>query len=125
MRPLRPLVGIVSVSSFLIPLFAKADAVSEFKAGLNTANSVAGLGTTDSLPVLIGNIINAILGISGIAMVLLLVYAGILYMQGGTDEQKVKQAKGIITNAVIGIVIIVTAYAITSFFFTQLSGALG
>lgn len=125
MRALKHVLGIASVATLLAPSLAHAvSAVDNFKEGLNTANSVAGLGKTDSPAVLVGNLINVVLGLSGMAFVILLVYAGILYMQGGTDEQKIKKAKGMVLNAVIGIIVIVTAFAITQFIFGQLATTL-
>lgn len=80
------------------------------------------LGTTASasLPTLVGNMINVILSVMGIVFVLLIVYAGILYMQGGTDEKKIAKAKNLIINAIIGLVIVIAAFAISSFIITQL-----
>lgn len=102
---------------FLFPLmvFAETPAVSNFKGSLNAAAGVSGLQTIASPGVIAGNLINVILGISGIALFCLLAYAGVLYMQGGSDEGKIKQAKGLIVNAIIGIVLVLSAYAISQF----------
>ena len=83
----------------------------------------AGLLNTASPGTLVANLINVILGLSGLVLVCFLVYAGILYMQGGSDEKKVQQAKALILNSIIGIVLIISAYAISTFVIEALSRA--
>ena len=73
------------------------------------------------LPKLIGQLISVILGILGIILVVYIVQAGIMYMTAGGDTDKVKKAKTMITQAVIGMIIIVAAYSISSFVITQLT----
>lgn len=64
---------------------------------------------------LIGNIIQILLGFLGILAVILILYAGFLWMTAGGDSSKVDKAKQYIINATIGIVIILGAYILTSF----------
>lgn len=82
-------------------------------------------GTTSpiAVPTLVGNLINALLGISGLILVGLLIYGGILYMTAQGDIERVKNAKKTMINAVIGIVIIVVAYAASTFIITTLINA--
>ena len=68
----------------------------------------------------IGNIIKTLIGLTGVIFVILLIYAGFLWMTAGGDSKKVDKSKNIIRNCIIGLVIIVLAYAITSFIFTRL-----
>jgi phage shock protein PspC (stress-responsive transcriptional regulator) len=82
----------------------------------------AGINTTVDLPTFIGRIIYIILGFSGVVLLGLLLYAGFLWMTAGGDESKVKQAKAYIQNAVIGLVIVASSFAITAFVLSQLSG---
>lgn len=67
------------------------------------------------LGVLVGNLITGLLGVLGLVFVVLIVYAGIMYMTAAGNEDKVKKAKQLIIQAVIGLVIIVLAYAISNF----------
>lgn len=71
-------------------------------------------GTTD-LPTLIGGLINVFLGLLGIIFLVMVVFAGYQYMMAGGDDEKTKKAKKLIANAVIGIIIVVAAYAISSY----------
>ena len=88
---------------------------------LEAVGKVAG-GPKD-LPTTVGNLINVLLGTLGIIFVILVIYAGILYMTASGDDTKVKKAKTLLTQAVIGMIILVSAYAIASFVLSQIQGA--
>lgn len=81
--------------------------------GLDAA-AATGLSTTD-IRTFIGRIVSYFLGLLGIIAVALVMYAGFLWMTAGGNEEKIAQAKRILTNAVIGLVIIVSAFAIVQF----------
>ncbi len=89
---------------------------------LGTVGTSAGqTGAAANLPQLIGNMISAILGVLGIIFVVLIIQSGIQYMTSSGAEDKVKEAKKRMVTAVVGIVIILAAYAISSFVITQLA----
>lgn len=62
----------------------------------------------------IGSIIQTVLGFLGIGTMVLMLYAGFLWMTSMGNSDKVEQAKKIIWGAAIGLAIIMSAYAITS-----------
>lgn len=72
------------------------------------------LGTT-SLPALIGNIINIVLGLLGLIFVVLIVYGGFLWMTAGGGKDQIEKAKSILTNSIIGLIIVIAAYAISAY----------
>ncbi len=94
-------------------------------ADLNTVGAQAGLGGGADLPTIIGRIIYVLLGLVGVILLGLLLYAGYTWMTSGGDPKKVEDAKTTIRNAVIGLIIIVSAYAITAFIINALGGAIG
>lgn len=59
--------------------------------------------------------INRLLGFLGIIMVALLMYSGFQYMTAEGDKGKIDTAKKRIINATIGLIIILSSYAITTF----------
>ena len=81
--------------------------------------TVARLGT-NTLESTIVNIINIFLGLLGLIALILILYAGYIWMTSAGNEEKVSQAKKILTSAVIGLVIIMSAYAITKYLFNTL-----
>lgn len=60
-----------------------------------------------------GTTIRVALTLVGIIFMILMVYAGYLWMTARGEEESVKKAQQIITAAIIGMVIVLSAYAIT------------
>jgi lysylphosphatidylglycerol synthetase-like protein (DUF2156 family) len=88
--------------------------------------STAAEGTYDqgvTASVFIGNLIRVLLSATGLVFLVLTVYAGILYMTAAGDEGKVTKAKKMLTTAVVGLIIIVGAYAITAYVIDALATA--
>lgn len=67
------------------------------------------------IPVIIGDIIGAVLAFIGVLFLILTIYGGITWMTAQGNEQQVEKAKQIIIAAVIGLIIVLSAYAITAF----------
>jgi len=62
----------------------------------------------------LGILVSAILSLLGIVFIVLIIYGGIKWMMAGGNEEDVKKATTIIKNAIIGLIITVSAYAIWS-----------
>lgn len=86
--------------------------------GIDYAQSI-GLSTTD-VRTTIGNIIKTFLSLIGITAVGIIMYAGWLWMTAGGDAEKVAKAQKTLTYAGVGLVVIMSAYAITAFIFRSL-----
>ena len=76
-----------------------------------------GRGTepTRSIQDIIVLIINTILGLLGVIFLVIIIYAGFLWMTAGGNDEQVGKAKKLLINSIIGIIIIVAAYAISYF----------
>lgn len=61
------------------------------------------------------SIINTILTVLGTIMLLLVFYAGFLWMTAAGNDDQIGKAKGILVSAIIGLIIILSAYSITTF----------
>jgi hypothetical protein len=70
--------------------------------------------TVDSPQVLIGRVINSILGVVGSLALLMFVYGGLTWMLSSGNQEKVKKGKDIIIWSAIGLAVIFMAYAATS-----------
>ncbi len=64
---------------------------------------------------IIATAIGAILSLLGIIFIILILIAGYRWMTAGGNEEELNKAKSQIKHAIIGLVIIMMAYAITSF----------
>lgn len=93
-------------------------------ANLASVGAGGGFGSSD-LMTIIGRIINVFLSILGVICLILFVYAGAIWMTAGGDSKKVEKARAILINAVIGLVITLSAYAIATFVLNLLSDATG
>ena len=88
----------------------------EKAAGWGYSNSnVPGGDVIDDVPSAVGTIVGYVLSFVGILFLLLMIYAGILWMIAGGNEQQVQKAKSLIGAAIIGLIIVLAAYAITTF----------
>lgn len=74
------------------------------------------LSSRGDLIVVIAGWVKAILALTGVALILVLIYAGVMwgFMAQG-EPAKIQKAKQMITNAIIGLVIVLSAYAIADF----------
>jgi len=87
--------------------------------------SAAGLNSNTTIGSIAALIIEALLGLLAIIFIALLIYAGIQWMTAEGNEEKVDKAKQTIFRAVIGLIIVISAYALTYFVFNALNGTLG
>ncbi len=81
----------------------------------------ANLPQNADLPGMIGKVLGTVLGFTGTIFFVLVVYAGLMWMTAAGNEERIKKAKQILIGALIGLVIILSAYAITQF----IGGAVG
>ena len=98
-----------------------ADAVRE---GLGVTRAIAGYSASasnQSIYIVIGRLFSVVLGTLGIVFLILLITGGILYLTSLGDETKIKKAKSLISSSIIGLVIIVAAYAIATYVLGSLS----
>jgi hypothetical protein len=72
------------------------------------------------LPLIVARILRNILRFLGLITVILIIYSGFLWLTSGGDIQKIKRAKGLIINSVVGLLIILFSYVLLSFILTKL-----
>lgn len=99
----------------LLPAAAMAQLTEAQSELQNEIAPAIGAEANITLPELIGNIIAVLLSVLGIIFIVLVVYAGFLYLTAGGEDTKVKKAKTLLSQSIIGLIIIVAAYAIAKF----------
>jgi hypothetical protein len=112
----------------ILPQLALAQSANNTKSIglLERLQSVAGSGgyQTDtniaSTPKIIGTVVGAFVGFLGITFIILIIIAGYGWMTAGGNEEAIKKSKGTIKQAVIGLVIAISAYTIWSFIFQRI-----
>ena len=87
--------------------------------GLFVTADKAGLTNTGSadLPTLAGNVLGTALSFIGVLFFALMVFGGFMWMTARGNEEQTKKALSTITAAVIGLIIVLSSYTITSFVF--------
>jgi hypothetical protein len=92
----------------------------------DTRTALGVLGQSEADPrVIIARVINVAMGFLGIIALCLILYAGYLWMTSGGAPDKIEKAKEILKNAAIGLLIILSAWAIVSFLFAMFWGGSG
>lgn len=79
------------------------------------------LKTMDDPKKILGGLLGKALAFVGVLFFLLMIYGGFKYMISMGNEQEIKDAKALIKYAIIGLIVILSAYAITSFIGTSLT----
>lgn len=111
--------GLFTCILLFTPVFVGA--ASDGSYGLSTAATQAGLKETvagqKDVVSLIGNIVSIALSFVAVGFFLLVLYAGFKWMFAAGNNEAITKAKGILEAAAIGLIIVLSAYAISSFVF--------
>ncbi len=115
--------GLVPFLMFTLPMAARAGTVDlGLSVGGEDIGEVIGLGTTD-IRITIARIINVFMGLLGIIAVVIILYGGFIWMTAAGNEERVDKARKMIVAGVIGLAIILSAYAIARFVVNSLVNA--
>lgn len=103
--------------------FLDQNAVDALNNNTQVIQQSAGYDAGITLGQAVAFMIRGFLGLLGIIFIILIIIAGYNWMTASGDEEKIKKATSTIRSAIIGLLIIVAAYAITYFVFSNLPGA--
>jgi hypothetical protein len=96
----------------------QTDAGSRIKQGIIDTGVAAELGNANTdVRDVIALIINALLGFLGIIFTVLIMYGGFLWMTAAGNEQQIEKAKKILTQATIGLFIVIISYGLSTWIF--------
>ncbi|MEA3398326.1 MAG: Ig-like domain-containing protein [Patescibacteria group bacterium] len=90
--------------------------------GVNYAGNL-GLANADPRTAAV-NVIKIALTFLGIIAIVMILYGGFVWMTAAGDPGRVEKAKKILISAIIGLIIILSAFLIVQFIFNKISGAL-
>lgn len=89
---------------------------------LNTAAQGTALIQDKSVPQVIALVIQALISFLGLIFVVLIILGGFRWMTAGGSADKIKEARQLIVNSTIGLVIVLTSYIIVNFVISELMG---
>jgi len=84
-------------------------------------NPLAGTQSNEGIPLLLGKIINSVLGVIGSLALVMFIYGGATWMLSGGNQERVTKGKQILIWATLGIIIIFSAYALVKFALTTIA----
>ncbi|MFH1564696.1 MAG: hypothetical protein ABIC82_02480 [bacterium] len=89
-------------------------------------STVFGDGTPkNTVPEIIARVVKYLLTFLGVIFIVLIVYAGFIYMTAMGESDKISSAKNIIISASIGLAIILASYSFTYFILQAFTNATG
>ena len=131
MQKLKKSLSAIVITSFV---FAMAISVSPAFAQDDTfwgnlkpeTQNALGLGDTDQAPqVIAARLVNIMLGFLGIIAVVIILLGGFKWMTAGGNEDKIGEAKGLLSAGVIGLIIILMSWALATWVISILYNATG
>jgi len=93
---------------------------------LQTLKNVGGGGGFEtnpdeaSTPIIIGTVVGAFLGFVGLIFIVLILIAGFKWMSANGNEEAIKKATGTIKNAIIGLIVALSAWSLWTFFLEKI-----
>ncbi|MBT3689760.1 hypothetical protein HOE31_00605 [bacterium] len=106
---------------WVVPMIVGAQVDADFGLGYPAAT---GLGTNDLKDTIIA-VLNVLLGFLGIIAVIVILLGGFKWMTAAGNEDKVAEAKKLLGAGIVGIIIILSAYAIATYVITQIQTSTG
>ncbi|MEN9558255.1 MAG: Type secretion system pilin [Candidatus Parcubacteria bacterium] len=110
------------VATFAAPVAVFAQDLNLNTLGVNAIEDDIVLGGGD-VRATAARLINVALGFLGIIAVVIVLIGGFKYMVSGGNEEKTGEARKLIFSGIIGLAIILSAWAITGFVLSQLINA--
>ncbi len=117
-------IGFFAVVCAFAPLSVLAQTAVRQDIGASSVQAIgagAGLDTSTDIYAIIGKMLNVFFSFLGILLLFYFLYAGYLYMTANGAPEPVEKAKGIMKNAVIGLIIITSSFAISQFILNWLA----
>ncbi len=117
--------SIAMVLAAVFFMFSSPASANPTNKGLEAAAGVGFSGNPpiQDVPSAIGSMVGLALSFVGLAFFILMIYGGFIWMFARGNDQDVQKAKDLIQAAIIGLIIVMMAYAITMFIGNALTGS--
>ena len=113
----KGILALAGMTLWCLPMVAGAAASLGIEVGGST-----GLGSRD-LKSTISQVLNVLLGFLGVIAVIVILLGGFKWMTAAGNEDKVAEAKKLLGAGIVGLVIILAAYAIATYVINTISEA--
>lgn len=112
--------SILTVFNLASAQILQGDALGLMKENAEKVRIIGGFAADASVGSIIAAVIKAVLGLLAVIFLVLMVFAGFKWMMAQGNEDQIKKSLETIKAAAIGLIIVLSAYAITYFIFTYL-----
>lgn len=114
-QTLKRFTAALATGSWLAPAIVRAAAIDDGLSRIRPEFGIGGsLGNSQTPTQFIGNIIRLLLGIAGAVAVLFIIYGGYLYITSAGNSEQAEKGRTTLTNALIGVVIIILSYVMVT-----------
>lgn len=119
------LTAVTSITALLAhPVYAAQNIVDKMTDSIKGFDLVnGGENPEQKTEIIVGRVIGAFLSVFGIIFLGLMIYGGYKWMMASGREEEITTAKSTIRSAIIGLIVVLSAYAITYFVTSSLQGA--
>ena len=112
------MIALLAASAIFLPHQAHAaakDAICQGSGGTVSGANCTDVAGSPSVGGLINTVSNIFTFVAGSIAVIMIVVGGVRYTTSGGDEKNVKAAKNTILYSIVGLVVVMLAYAIVNF----------
>lgn len=119
-RFIAPALILMSSCTFAVQ-FAHADAFGLDDTAKGTVVFKDAVKEKKTLPTLIGDLLGVALSLVGLVFLGFAVYGGFRWMTAQGDSKSVQEGRDTLINATIGVILVMSAYVVTNFLFTNVA----
>ncbi len=111
----KNLLSLAGLTLMALPMVVSAEASLGIELGAST-----GLGSRNLRDTIVA-VLNVLLGFLGIIAVIVILLGGFKWMTAGGSDDKIGEAKKLISAGIVGLVVILAAYAIATYVVSTIS----
>ena len=106
----------------VLPLLVSAEVTTMGEGLQDFGETAMGTGAETSLPIIIGQVVKIVISLLGLIAAVIIIVGGFMWMTSGGEEEKITKAKKLMINGLIGLILVILAYAIATFIISKLAG---
>lgn len=124
-KKLKYILAVIMTFGWTKIVYGASEGLGKAQDNLKTTGEKMGFSTGSvDINTIVGNLIQSVLALLGVIFLVLVVYGGILWMTAGGNDKQIEKARDTLFQGVIGLVIVLSAYAVTTYIISTLLDSL-